>query len=47
MFPKTVKGGTEISKVSELFTCSSKSFLNFKLSSTKFLRNWFLMKNVH
>ena len=26
------------------FPCSSKSFLNFKLSSTRLLINWFLIK---
>ena len=28
------------------FFCSSKSFLNFRLSSTRLLINWFLIKNV-
>ena len=32
------------SKVSELFTCSSKSILDFRLSSTRLLINRFLIK---
>ena len=27
-------------------TCSSKSFLNFRLSSSRMLIKWFLIKNV-
>ena len=41
-----MKDGSEISKVSDLFRCSSKSFLNLRLSSTRFLINPFLIKNV-
>ena len=28
------------------FFCSSKSFLNFRLSSTRLLINWFLLKET-
>ena len=34
---ETVKNGTESYKVSSLFPSSSKSFLNFRVSSTRFL----------
>ena len=34
-------------KVHLLFPCSSKSFLSFRLSSTRLLIKWFLIKNVH
>ena len=33
-----------LSKVCKLFPCSSKSSLNFRLSSIKFLINWFSYK---
>ena len=33
-------------KVFSLFPCNSKSFLNFKLSSTWVLINWFLIKKT-
>ena len=36
-----------LSTVSSLLPCSSKSFLNFRLSSTRLLINWFLIKNVY
>ena len=29
------------------FQCSSKSFLNFRLSSTRLLIKWFLIKNMY
>ena len=29
------------------FPCGSKRFLNFRLSSTSLLINWFLIKNVY
>ena len=41
---ETVKNGTESYKVSSLFPCSSKSFLNFRVSSTRFLIYLFLIK---
>ena len=33
-----------LSKVSDRFLCSSKSFLNFRLPSTRLLIKWFLLK---
>ena len=32
-----------LSKVSKLFPCSSKSFLNFRLSGARLLIKWFLV----
>ena len=40
----TMRDGAEISEVSLLFPCSSKSFLNFRLPSCRLLVNHFLMK---
>ena len=34
-------------KVSQLFPCSSKRFLNFRLSGTRLLIKWFLIKNAY
>ena len=33
-----------LSTVSQLFLCSSKSFLKFRLSGTRLLIKWFLIK---
>ena len=41
--PETVKDGTDISKISKLFPCSSKSLLNLRVSSTRFPINLFLI----
>ena len=40
----TVKDGTESSKVSYIFLCSSESALYIRVSGTKFLINRFLIK---
>ena len=41
---ETVKNGKKSSKASCLFPCSSKSYYNFRVSSTRFSMNLFLIK---
>ena len=43
---ENLKGRTESSKLSYLFPCSSKSFLNYTVSSTMFPFNLFLVKHA-
>ena len=44
---ETVKDNTEISKVSQLFLCSSKSFLNFRLSINRVVINKTCILSTH
>ena len=46
MVPETVKGGTESSKASQLLSCSSKSLLNLRVSSSRFPINLLPIKEL-